>query len=79
MNTIQLLLEIAFMIALKMVHCIFVRHVYRRSLNTLWACLTGYTSVDDKEWVCKTCVGALLSGKIPACSVANGFKFPEIS
>ena len=53
--------------------------VNRRSLNTLWACLTGYKSVDDKEWVCKTCVGALLSGKIPACSVANGFKFPEIS
>ena len=29
--------------------------------------------------VIKTCVGALLSGKIPACSVANGFKFSEIS
>ena len=26
-----------------------------------FACLTGYKSVDDKEWVCKTCVGALLS------------------
>ena len=42
-------------------------------------CLTGYKSVDDKEWVCKSCVGALLSWKIPACSAANGFKFQEIS
>lgn len=41
------------------------------------ACLTGYKSVDIKEWICKTCVGALTSGKISACSVANGLKFPE--
>ena len=34
----------------------------------------GYKSVDDKEWVCKACVGALLSWKIPAYSVVNGFK-----
>lgn len=46
--------------------------------DVLLACLTGYKSVDDKEWVCRTCVGALASGKIPACSVANGLKFPEI-
>lgn len=46
--------------------------------DLMLACLTGYKSVGNKEWVCKTCVGALASGKIPACSLANGLKFPEI-
>lgn len=45
--------------------------------DVLQTCLTGYKSVDDKEWVCKTCVGATTLGRIPACSVANGLKFPE--
>ena len=35
MNTIQLLLKIAFMIVLKMINSTFVRHVHRRSLNYL--------------------------------------------
>ena len=81
MNTIQILLEITFLIVLKMVHSTFVRHVHTRSLNAeqkvdrtkfkhkdvLFACLTYYKNVDDKEWFCKTCGGALASGKIPAC------------
>ena len=71
-----------------MVHSTFVRHVHIRSLNAeqrvdrtkfkLFACPTDYKSVDDKEWVCKTCGGALASGKITGMLVANGLKFPEI-
>ena len=58
-----------------MVHSTFVLLVHTRSLNAeqkfkhkdvLFACLTDYKSVDDKEWVCKSCGGALASGKIPA-------------
>ena len=63
-----------------MVDSTFVLLVHKRSLNAeqkvdrtkfkhkdvLFACLTDYKSVDDKEWVCKSCGGALASGKIPA-------------
>lgn len=44
----------------------------------LLTCLTGYKSVDDKEWVSRNCVGAILLGQIPACLIANGLKFPEL-
>ena len=84
MNTIQLLLEMTFMIVLKM--CSSFKHFVQGVDGThfdykdvKFACLTCYKSVDDKEWVCKTCVGALLSRNILACSAANGFKFQEIS
>lgn len=65
---------------------IFFKHSVQRVDRTkfkhrdvLQTCLTGYKSVDDKEWVCKTCVGAILLGQIPACSIANGLKFHELA
>ena len=36
-------------------------------------------SVDNKEWVCKTCHSHLVKNKVPPCAVANGMKFPEKS
>ena len=36
----------------------------------------GYmTSVDDIEWVCKTCHNNLVKNRNPACAVVNGLVF----
>ena len=35
--------------------------------------------IDDKQWVCRTCDGALTQGNIPVQAKANGFKLPAIS
>ena len=34
--------------------------------------------IDDKQWVCRTCDGALTRGNIPVQAKANGFKLPAI-
>ena len=34
-------------------------------------------SVNNEEWVCYTCTGAIRDGKVPKLSVANGMKWPE--
>ena len=39
-------------------------------------CLTGVKSVDDREWICKTCDMALKNKKIPSISVRNKVCFP---
>ena len=39
--------------------------------------LTKFTSVNDEEWICHTCMGALRDGKVPKLSVANGMKWPD--
>ena len=41
-------------------------------------CLTGYLSVNNKEWVCNTCYSAISAGKVPKLSKANIMNFPEI-
>lgn len=41
-------------------------------------CIVRSKSVDDKEWICNQCKKYLKSGKIPPCSVGNGFRFPDI-
>ena len=38
---------------------------------------TKFTSVNDEEWICHTCVGAIRDGKVPKLSVANGMKWPD--
>ena len=39
--------------------------------------LTKFTSVNDEEWICHTCMGALRDRKVPKLSVANGMKWPD--
>ena len=39
--------------------------------------LQSVRSVDDIEWICKTCNNHLKKGKVPPCAIANGMKFPE--
>ena len=39
--------------------------------------LRDKTSVDNKEWVCKTCHSHLIENRLPPCSVANGMVFPS--
>ena len=36
-----------------------------------------FTSVNDKEWVCHTCLNLLRVRKVPELSVANGMKWPN--
>ena len=38
---------------------------------------TQFTSINDEEWVCHTCLGELRDGKVPKLSVANGMKWPN--
>jgi hypothetical protein len=38
--------------------------------------LTGKTSVDNKQWLCNTCIDSLKSGKVPKLAVVNGMMFP---
>ena len=40
---------------------------------------TGVRSVDNKEWICRTCHNNLKQDKIPTCSKANGMGFSEKS
>ena len=37
-----------------------------------------YVSCDGKQWVCKTCDGALIRGNIPLQAKANGLQLPVI-
>ena len=39
--------------------------------------LTKFTSVNDEEWICHTCMGAIRDGKVQKLSVANGMKWPD--
>ena len=39
--------------------------------------LGNKTSVDDIEWVCKTCHNHLVKNRIPPCAVVNGLVFPQ--
>ena len=38
---------------------------------------TKFISVNDEEWICHTCIGAIRDGKVPKLSVANGMKWPD--
>ena len=38
---------------------------------------TQFTSINNEEWVCHNCLGALRDGKVPKLSVANGIKLPN--
>ena len=40
-------------------------------------CSKGFTSVNNKEWLCRTCHFAIKEGKVPKLSVKNGMDFPE--
>ena len=37
---------------------------------------TNFISVNNKEWICHTCLSALRDSKIPKLSVTNGMKWP---
>ena len=39
--------------------------------------ITDKKSVENKEWICRTCHNNLKNGKVPTCSKANGMSFPE--
>ena len=38
---------------------------------------TNFTSVNNEEWVCHTCLSTLRDSKSPKLSIANGMKWPD--
>ena len=48
----------------------------RESNPNICEYLCNKTSVDNIEWVCKTCQKYLVKNKIPSCTVVNGMVFP---
>lgn len=42
-------------------------------------CLSNIKSVNNNEWICKTCLLAVQQGEIHVCSTANNKTFPIIS
>ena len=46
-------------------------------MSLLKKCLTGYTSVANREWICNTCLFHIKQGRIPKLSFINGMKFPQ--
>ena len=55
-----------------------VKHVnkLRKSNPDIEKYLCNIISVDNMEWVCKTCNSYLIKNKIPPYAVFNGMKFP---
>ena len=45
--------------------------------NMFTECSTGFTSVNNKEWLCRTCRFAIKEGKVQRLSMKNGMGFPE--
>ena len=45
--------------------------------NIFAECSKGFTSVNNKEWLCRTCHFAVKQGKVPRLSLKNGMGFPE--
>ena len=47
------------------------------SQDVVQSCVTGLKSVDNTEWICRTCDSNLKNSKVPTCSKANNRSFPE--
>ena len=45
----------------------------------LKSCVTGLRSVENTEWICRTCDSNLKKGKLPSLSKANKMSFPKKS
>jgi hypothetical protein len=41
-------------------------------------CVIQLKSAGNKEWICRQCKKYLKDGKVPPCSIGNGFYFPNI-
>ena len=54
-----------------------MRNVRAVSQRLMDKCCTGKKSVDDKEWICETCLVSLKKGNVPKLSVLNGLSFPD--
>ena len=56
--------------------CLLIAPVPVHCFSVAFKC-TKFSSVNDEEWICHTCMGAIRDGKVPKLSVANGMKWPE--
>ena len=54
-----------------------VAKVQKATLKQMQKYLTGICSVNNKEWVCRSCVKAAAKGNVPQFWVNNGLKFPD--
>ena len=68
----------------------YVHAVIKHGLEKVYACsrtlicqqavdytVQKFISVNDEEWICHTCIGAIRDGKVQKLSVANGMKWPD--
>lgn len=58
-------------------HAVLDATKLRESNSDIGEYLCNKTSIDDVEWVCKTCHSHLVKYKIPPCAVVNGMVFPQ--
>ena len=58
-------------------HSVLNADKLRKSNCNIHKYLCNMKSVDNKEWVCRTCHSHLINNKIPPCAIANGIKFPD--
>ena len=57
-------------------HCVKCVDKLRETNPDIEKYLCNITSVDDIEWICKTCSSYLVKNKILPYAVLNGMKFP---
>jgi hypothetical protein len=58
-------------------HSVFNAARIRQSNPTIQKHLLGKRSVDNIEWLCRTCQDYLAKNKIPRCVAVNGMQFPS--
>ena len=54
----------------------FIKVSSQAEEEKLYQCRRNYVSIEDKEWICKTCQDCIKSGRIPKFSVENKMGFP---
>ena len=53
-------------------------HSFNSDLNaSVKLCITGEESVNNSEWICRTCHQNIKAGKMPSCAKANKMTFPH--
>ena len=58
-------------------HSVHYANKMRQNNPSATKFLCNKVSVDDIEWLCRTCYKYLGQNKIPPCAIINGMKFPE--
>ena len=58
------------------IHSVYLAEKIRNSSNTAAKYLLNKKSVNNKEWLCRTCKSYLVKNKVPPTAILNGMQFP---